>query len=178
MGAHAVLLARESGGEPFDEACSRLWWDLLEHFGPDVAIPPACVAITVELRGESDVRYELAQPDAAALLQYLAREGILDIPLAPLPPALCAPTPLEAVEPLAAPHSGVLVFLKKLGDRVEAGEAVAEIVNPVTGTVTAVRPQRPGVFFASTAHRHLLRGMHVCKIAGATAFRAGDLLSS
>ena len=178
MGAHAVLLARESGGEPFDEACSRLWWDLYEHFGPEVAIPPACAAITVELRGESDVRYELAQPDAAAILQYLAREGILDIPLAPLPQPLCAPTPLEAVEPLSAPHSGVLVFLKKLGDRVEAGETVAEIVNPVTGKVSPVQATRPGVFFASTAHRHLLRGMHVCKIAGKTPYRAGSLLSS
>ena len=24
---------RESGGEPFDEACSRLWWELAAHFG-------------------------------------------------------------------------------------------------------------------------------------------------
>jgi len=177
MGAHAVLLARESGGEPFDEACSRLWWDLAEHFGPDVAIPPACVAITVELRGESDVRYELAQPDAQALLQYLARAGVLDIPLEPLPEPICKPTPLDAVEPLFAPHSGVLVFLKQLGDRVQAEETVAEIVNPVTGKVTPVKPTRAGVFFASTAHRHLLRGMHVCKIAGDTGFRTGSLLS-
>jgi predicted deacylase len=178
MGAHALLLARESGGEPFDEACSRLWWDLAEHFGPEVAIPPAGVAITVELRGENDVRYDLAQPDAQALLQYLARNGVLDLPITPLPAPLCGPTPLEAVEPLSAPHSGVLVFLKQLGDKVEAEEAVAEIVNPVTGQVTPVRAKHAGVFFASTAHRHLLRGMHVCKIAGATAFRAGDLLGS
>jgi predicted deacylase len=178
MGAHALLLARESGGEPFDEACSRLWWDLAEHFGPEVAIPPAGVAITVELRGENDVHYELAKPDAQALLQYLAHAGVLDLRIEPLPEPLCAPTPLEGVEPLSAPHSGVLVFLKKLGDKVEAGEAVAEIVNPVTGQVTAVRPKHAGVFFASTAHRHLLRGMHICKIAGASAFREGDLLSS
>jgi len=178
MGAHAVLLARESGGEPFDEACSRLWWDLAEHFGPEVAIPPAGIAITVELRGENDVRHELAQPDAQAILQYLARAGVLDLPLTPLPQALCAPTPLEAVEPLSAPHSGVLVFLKTLGDKVAPEEAVAEIVNPVTGQVTPVRSKHGGVFFASTAHRHLLRGMHVCKIAGATAFRVGDLLGS
>jgi predicted deacylase len=178
MGAHALLLARESGGEPFDEACSRLWWDLAEHFGPAVTIPPAGVAITVELRGENDVRYELAKPDAQALLQYLARNGVLDLPITPLPAPLCAPTPLEAVEPLVAPHSGVLVFLKKLGDKVEAEETVAEIVNPVTGQVTPIAPKHAGVFFASTAHRHLLRGMHVCKIAGATAFRAGNLLGS
>jgi predicted deacylase len=178
MGAHALLLARESGGEPFDEACSRLWWDLAAHFGPEVAIPPAGVAITVELRGENDVRYDLAQQDAQALLQYLALNGVLDLPIQALPAPLCAPTPLEAVEPLFAPHSGVLVFLKQLGDKVEADETVAEIVNPVSGEVTPIAPKHAGVFFASTAHRHLLRGMHVCKIAGATAFRAGDLLGS
>ncbi|MFL6675525.1 MAG: succinylglutamate desuccinylase/aspartoacylase family protein [Massilia sp.] len=173
--AYALLLARQSGGEPFDEACSRLWWDLAEHF-PGAAIPPACVAVTVELRGENDVNYEFAQRDAHALLQYLAHAGVLDIPAEPLPAPLCRPTPLEGVEPLSAPHSGVLVFRKKLGDQVAAGETVAELVNPVSGNVTPICPARPGVLFASTAHRHLLRGMHVCKVAGATAFRSGDLL--
>jgi predicted deacylase len=94
-----------------------------------------------------------------------------------LPEALCAPTPLEGVERLDAPQSGVLVFLKALGEQVMAGEAVADIVNPVTGHTATVRAQRDGLLFASTAHRHLLRGMHICKIAGATAFRTGSLLS-
>jgi hypothetical protein len=42
--AHAVLLALEAGEEPFDEACSRLWWDLAAHFGPGTPLPtwPAC----------------------------------------------------------------------------------------------------------------------------------------
>ncbi|HWJ93965.1 MAG TPA: succinylglutamate desuccinylase/aspartoacylase family protein [Telluria sp.] len=175
MQAHAILLARESGGEPFDEACSRVWWELAAHF-PGKPVPPACVAVTVELRGENDVSYEYAGRDAHALLQYLAREGVLDIEVEPLPAPLCQPTPLEGVEPLCAPHSGVLVFLKRLGDKVEAGDVVAELVNPVSGTVSQIRPTRPGVLFASTAHRHLLRGMHVCKVAGASAFRTGSLL--
>jgi predicted deacylase len=58
-----------------------------------------------------------------------------------------------------------------------AGEAVADIVNPVTGATATVRASRDGLLFASTAHRHLLRGMHICKIAGATPFRSGSLLS-
>jgi predicted deacylase len=177
LGARAVLVALESGGEPFDEACGRLWWDLADHFGPSVPIPPACVAITVELRGENDVNYEYASKDAHAILQYLARQGIVAIPVGPLPEPQCAPTPLEGVEPLAAPHSGVLVFLRKLGELVRAGDAVADLVNPVSGKVTTLHANRDGVLFASTAHRHLLRGMNVCKIAGDTAFRAGDLLS-
>jgi predicted deacylase len=178
LGAHATLLARESGGEPFDEACSRLWWNLADHFGPETPIPMACIGVTVELRGEMDVRYDLAEKDAHGLLQYLAHQGVLDIEQAPLPALIAEPTPLEGVEPLAAPHSGVLVFLKRLGDRVRENEAVADIVNPVSGKVSTLRATRAGVLFASTAHRHLLRGMHVCKIAGGSAFRTGSLLGS
>jgi predicted deacylase len=177
MGARALLLANDSGGEPFDEACGRLWWDLADHF-PDAAIPPACVAVTVELRGEMDVRYDYARQDADALLQYLAGAGVLDLPVRALPAALCAPTLLDAVEPLAAPHAGVLVFHKKLGEQVEAGEPIADIVNPVSGKVSTLSASRAGLLFASTAHRHLLRGMHVCKVAGEESFRSGDLLSS
>jgi predicted deacylase len=177
MGAHAVLLALEAGEEPFDEACSRLWWDLAAHFGPQYPIPPACLSTTVELRGEMDVSYELAQRDAHALLQFLAHSGVIDIPVELLPAPLCAPTPLEGVEPIAAPHAGVLVFLKNLGERVEAGDAIADLIDPVSGKVSTLRATVPGVFFARTAHRHLLRGMAVGKVAGAKAFRAGKLLS-
>jgi len=34
-----------------------------------------------------------------------------------------------------------------------------------------------GVFFARSAHRHVLRGMNVGKVAGSIAFRGGSLLS-
>ncbi|TFW10686.1 succinylglutamate desuccinylase/aspartoacylase family protein [Massilia arenosa] len=178
MGAHAVLLALAAGGEPFDEACSRLWWDLQAHFGPDYPIPPACVATTVELRGERDVSYELARQDAHNLLQYLGHEGLLDIDLEPLPEPLCQATPLEGVEPIRAPHSGVLVYHKKLGDKVEEGDALADLIDPVNGTVTTLRCHHAGVFFARSAWRHVLRGMNVGKVAGEKAFRVGLLLSA
>jgi predicted deacylase len=176
MGARAVLLALEAGEEPFDEACSRLWWDLAAHFGPRYPIPPACLSVTVELRGEMDVSYELAQRDAHALLQFLGHSGVIDIALEPLPAPLCQPTPLEGVEPIVAPHPGVLVFLKNLGEPVAAGDAIADLIDPVSGKVSTLRATVPGVFFARTAHRHLLRGMAVGKIAGARAFRTGKLL--
>lgn len=177
LGARVLLVAKVSGGEAFDEACSRLWWDLAEHF-EGTAIPPSCVAVTVELRGENDVRYDYARQDAHALLQYLGHAGVLDIPLDPLPEAPCRATPLDAVEPLAAPHAGVLVFHKPLGELVDAGEPVADIINPVSGQVTTLSAQHAGLLFASTAHRHLLRGMNVCKIAGTASFRTGELLSA
>ena len=177
LGAQALLTARDSGGAPFDEACSRLWWELAAHFGEATPLPPACAAATIELRGEMDVSYALADADAGAILQFLAHERVLDIPLAPLPAPACAATPLEGVEPVSAPHSGVLVLHRPLGSAVAAGEPVADLVNPVSGRATTLRAGAAGILFASTAHRHLLRGMHVCKIAGAAAFRSGELLS-
>lgn len=176
--AHAVLLALEAGEEPFDEACSRLWWDLAAHFGDATPIPMACLSTTVELRGEMDVSYALAAHDAQALIAFLAHSGVLELAaLPPLPAPLCQPTPLEGVEPLVAPHAGVLVFRQPLGATLAAGTAVADLIDPVSGAVTTVCNTVPGVLFARTAHRHLLRGMAIGKIAGATAFRAGKLLS-
>ncbi|MES3023922.1 MAG: succinylglutamate desuccinylase/aspartoacylase family protein [Pseudomonadota bacterium] len=176
LGARAVLLALEAGEEPFDEACSRLWWDLQTHF-PDFPIPPACLSTTVELRGEADVDYGHAGRDAGALLQFLAHAGVIDMPLFPLPQALCESTPLEGVEPVVSPHAGVLVFRHALGEYVEAGSALADVIDPVSGATTTLSTTVAGVFFARTAHRHVLRGMDIGKIAGAKPFRTGKLLS-
>ncbi|MFA9216894.1 MAG: succinylglutamate desuccinylase/aspartoacylase family protein [Sphingomonadaceae bacterium] len=188
LGAHAVLLALEAGEEPFDEACSRLWWDLEAHF-KDYPIPMACLSTTVELRGESEVSYELAGSDAQALLRFLTLNGVLrdaslpdqaaiDAALTQLPAPLCEATPLEGVAPVLAPHAGLLVYTCALGTRVAAGDALADLIDPVSGETTVLRAEVAGVFFARSAHRHVLRGMNVGKVAGAKAFRAGKLLSS
>ena len=177
LGAHALLVASEAGGEPFDEACSRLWWDLAAHFGADKPIPPACFAATVELRGEMEVDHALARQDAEALLNFLAREGCIDMEPDAMPEALCAATPLTAVEALAAPHAGMLVYARGLGARLAAGDAVAELIDPATGTSTTLRASVDGLLFARSAHRYLLRGMAVGKIAGNVPFRSGQLLS-
>jgi predicted deacylase len=136
------------------------------------------MAVTVELRGEVEVDYALARQDAEALLQFLVHQGVLAGDALPLPAALCAATPLEGVEPLLAPHAGVLVYTRRLGERVEAGDAIADVIDPVSGETTTVRCTVAGSFFARSAQRHVLRGMNIGKIAGATAFRAGDLLSA
>ncbi len=177
MGARAVLTALVAGGEPFDEACSRLWWDLAAHFGPEIALPPACLAATVELRGERDVSNALAEQDAKALLDFLTLRGVIDGPMPAVPAPACGVSPLEGVAPVRAPHGGVLVFRKQLGETVAAGDAIAELVDPVSGHTTVLAAPVAGVLFARTAFRHLLRGMAVCKVAGASAFRAGNLLS-
>jgi predicted deacylase len=185
LGSHATLLAYEAGGEPFDEACSRLWWDLDRHFQHQFPIPAACLSTTVELRGEQEVSYELANKDAAGLLQFLTLQGVLraddvvaQAAAAMLPAPLCEATPLEGVEPLYAPHAGILVYTRELGARVAAGDAIADLIDPVSGDTTVLRAAVDGVFFARSAHRHVIRGMNVGKVAGAKAYRDGDLLSA
>jgi predicted deacylase len=177
MGASAVLVTTAAGGEPFDEACSCLWWDLQEHFGAACPIPPACIAATVELRGEVSVSYEMAERDAEAILRYLALRGIVDLGAVTLPAPTCQPTPLEGTERIDAPHNGMLVYLRQLGEHIKTGDVVADLIDPVSGHTTPLRSSVDGVLFARLSHRYVIRGMNVAKVAGARPFRAGKLLS-
>ncbi|UGQ47046.1 succinylglutamate desuccinylase/aspartoacylase family protein [Massilia endophytica] len=175
--SHATLYTTAAGGEPFDEACSRLWWDLAEHFGPSIPIPPACVAATVELRGEVSVNYESARADAEAILRYLSLQGIVEMDSFTLPAPISAPTPLEGTERIDAPHAGMLVYLRELGEKLSVGDAVADIIDPFTGETTTLRSGVDGVLFTRLSHRYVIRGMNVAKVAGAVPFRSGNLLS-
>ncbi len=180
LGAQALLLSVASGDDPFDETVARVWWELAEHFGPERPVPLACFAATVELRGELEVAPALAERDARALLEFLRQAGHIDGPadadFAALPP-LCEPTPLEGVEPITAPHNGVLVFFKVPGDWVEAGEAVADVIDPLTDQRSTLRASVAGCLYARVSRRYASAGMRVCKVAGKLAFRSGKLLS-
>lgn len=179
IGARAVLLAERSGGDPFDEACSMPWPQLAQRLG--VALPQACLAVTIELRGEADVAHALAAQDAAGILQFLARRGVLDLPAAEtadtLPPA-CQPTPLAGSIPLVAPTGGIVVFALAPGASVQAGDLVAELIDPLTGDVTPITAPVAGLFFARDNRRFAVAGMALGKVAGAEAVRSGPLLSA
>lgn len=175
--ASALLHSSVAGGDPFDEACFRPWQELAAQLGARTPLPLACVAATVELRGEVQVDYATAALDADAILRYLALQGILDLPAAELPPASCRATPLEGTQRLDAPHSGMLVYLRALGDQVAAGDAIADLVDPASGATTTLRAGVDGVFFARLSHRYVIRGMNVGKIAGVHPIREGNLLS-
>jgi predicted deacylase len=70
LGADVTLLAEDSGVTPFDEACSRIWWQLAQRF-PEHPISPACLSATVELRGIADVSHEIAAQDAENIIHHL-----------------------------------------------------------------------------------------------------------
>jgi len=121
-----------------------------------------------------------AHPAASARVNGAAKASLAawNAASAPaMPAARCAATPLEGVEPLVAPHAGLLVFAKAPGRVVQAGELVAELIDPLTDAVTPLRAGVSGLLFARVARRWASRGMRVAKIAGAQAYRSGKLLS-
>ena len=178
LGARAVLLAEISGGNPFDEACSGPWWALARRF-PDAAIPPACLAATIELRSNNAVDADLAEDDARALLRFLVRRGVVAGRVASLPTLDCEATPLDATQQLIAPAAGLVVYRARLGDTVAAGELVAEIVDPLGAPPVAVTARTAGVLFATHDQPIAWPGKVIGKIAGREPLpeRTGKLLS-
>jgi len=177
LGAQAVLLATESGDQPFDEACSRPWYQLQERF-PGHPIPLGCFSTTIELRGEADTDHALALQDAQAIVEFLRRRGVVAGTPAALPVALCQPTPLAGSEAVTALRAGVVVFHKAPGDWVAMGDVVADLVDVDSGAVEPLRAQSAGVLYARIATRWATPGKRLAKIAGSTLLRTGKLLSN
>jgi len=183
LGSRATLLATRSGGSPFDEAVGGLWWELAERF-PQKPVPPACLSATVELRGEADVRDDVARADAENLLAFLKRRGLVAGDPGPLPPALSDATPLEGVDIVRAPVQGVVSYTRSLGEQVSAGDVVAVIVDPgAEDPKTArseVRTVATGLLFTRRSARFARAGDVLVKVAGGTplAERVGGSLLS
>jgi predicted deacylase len=176
-GARASLLASESGDNPFDEACSQTWWQLEAHFRGRHPIPMGCLSVTLELRGEADVAHPLAAADADALIAFLTHRGIVDGPVPALPPLREAATPLDGTDVLKAPVSGVVVYVRELGERLRAGDVVFDVVDPVSGAAHPVATRTDGLFFARESQRYARAGRALAKVAGQVPVRSGKLSS-
>jgi uncharacterized protein len=177
LGASATLLATESGDNPFDEACSQTWWQLAEHF-PQHPIPLSCLSVTVELRGMTDVSHAGAMTDAVAIIAFLQHRGVISGAPNSLPQLKYPATPLAGAESITTPVSGVVAFLREAGDWVKVGDAVAEVINPITGHVHTLESATEGIIYAQENHHFATAGMWLVKVAGSTPFRTGKLLSA
>ena len=182
LGSEAILLARNSGAWSFDESLSGVWWQLADARkvgGRSVALPQACCSTTIELRGEADVSHASAQADAQALFAWLQHVGAIACERAPeLPAFKCQPTPLAGSETLTARGPGLVVFAAEVGDVLQAGDLVAEVIDPIAGQTQRVLAGVAGVFYARIRERYVHAGGEIGKIAGATAFRSGALLGA
>lgn len=176
--ARAVLLAEVSGGNPFDEACSRPWWDLAERY-PGFPIPPACLAATLELGCNDDVDIAAARDQAAALYRVLERRGVISGPAGrELPRLACEATELTAMEQIKSPIEGLVAYRAQLGDRLRKGDIVATVIDPL-GETADIAAGTDGLLFARHSQPYAWPDKVIGKISGVTplAGRQGKLLS-
>ena len=181
LGAVATLLALDSGGGSFDEAFSLPWWNLKQRF-QDKPIPAGCLSTTVELRGSADVYDDLAAQDAAGLLRFLQRRGLVAGDPGPMPDLIAEATPLTGCDMIRAPVGGIVAYRRELGEIVAAGDVIAEIVDqtaPQDQARTPVATRSAGRLFSRSDKRWARAGQPIAKVAGAEPLPdAGDYLLS
>jgi len=183
--ASAMLVAEGSGGQCFDEALSGVWWklrnELQKTHGAEADQRPirqGCVSATVELRGQTDVSHATAQPDSQALLHYLMDLGALDQTPSAAPCMTFTPTPLSGSHIMKAPHPGVVAYHCTPGTHLQAGDAVVDVWEPLSGRCTTLTAEAEGVLYARHVTRWATTGLELAKISGPTPIRSGPLLGA
>jgi hypothetical protein len=183
IGSRATMLAVDSGGDPFDESCSRPWHTLAERYRDTAPVPAACLAATVELRGTADVGDHFAVADADNLFRFLQRRGVVAGDPGPLPESLCDATPFDGVDHVIAPFAGIVTYHKAPGEHVNKGEVVAGLIDPAAEDPAAARTDLVSPVGGILVGRHLMKlaraGERICKIAGRESLahrKAGKLM--
>ena len=167
----AALMAEDSGGGSFDECFSTPWVRLAKRF-PGHPIPPACLSVTVELRGRADVSDDLGRKDAAALANFLRHRGVIlsDGDAPGVPELQCDATDLAATEVVHAPGTGILSYEVEIGDRVEAGDTVAWLIDPAAENPAkgrqAILAGTCGLILTRKNHKYVAARESVAKIVG------------
>ncbi|MFO1089459.1 MAG: succinylglutamate desuccinylase/aspartoacylase family protein [Hyphomicrobiales bacterium] len=177
LGCRVIIFARDTGDSPFDETVRRAYLESALG-GVPVKVP---LSATVELRGEGDTSDALADRDADALIAFLARRGLLAGPRPDAPAFDGVAGPYTATDIVKAPAAGIIVFRRAVGDWIEAGDVIAEIVDPYslgTDCRTPVKASANGRLYARTSERLAWPGRQIAKVHGDTplAHRTGTLL--
>ncbi len=180
MGSAATLTAEDSGGGSFDEVLPSLYRKA-QRANPDFPIPMGAETATLEYRGQPDVHDETGIRDAQGLFDFFAARGLIDTNPAPAP-SMPAATPFEATEVLRADRPGLLAYRVGLGDRVEKGDIVADIIamdGPQAFLArTPLRAGTNGFILSRASAKYAVTGSSVAKIVGTEILpaRAGGYL--
>jgi len=180
MGVAAVLTAEDSGGGSFDEVLP-VFWRKLAQASPQHPLPMPMDTATLEYRGRADVEDATGRDDAERLYRWFCARGYITGE-AGEPPAPAPVRPFEATEVVRAPTAGLLAYRVALGQRVEAGEVIADLIAahgdaPFRERVP-VRSTTDGFVLSRQLVRQVSRNGPVAKIVGDTVLptRAGGYL--
>ncbi|MDB5622984.1 MAG: succinylglutamate desuccinylase [Devosia sp.] len=181
MGVAATLTAEDSGGGSFDEIFPTLYRKA-GLANPGHPIPAAVQAATLEYRGRADSFDHLGREDALGLFNFLAGRGLVDQAPAQRPTPAPPPTPFEATEVLRVDAPGLLAYRVELGDRVQKGQPVADLI--AMDGPDAFMGRRPilsstdGIVLSRVSAKYVRRGAGIAKIVGSEILptRAGAYL--
>lgn len=168
LDAEAALLWDSGSDRAFEEAV----FEQMLAKAPAGDLSGLCVT-TVELRGQNDVDAALAKKDAEGIYRFLQGRGVVAREATSTPKLRenFVGKPIRHVDMVLAPVGGTILFHVAPGDRVEAGQMVAEIiVNPGRndGTVAVLAPQA-GFVLTRRIRRFIRMGDNLLKIIGEAA---------
>ena len=181
MGAAGLLTAEDSGGGSFDEVWPGLWIKLAAEF-PDVPLPEPTIAATLEYRGQADTFDALNRDDARRLYGFFQEQGLIGGELImPKPAAGAAPTSLNATEMVRVNEAGLLAYRVELGDVVQKGEVLADLIaldgDEAFTRRTPILAGTSGRIISRNIHKYVWPGCSIAKVAGAEVLESrGDYL--
>ncbi len=179
LDAKVVMFARASGGGPFEETIAWPYVRAREIYGADALELP--LTVVVELRGEHDASHEYSDKDAGALYRFLCLRGVIDEDGGKAPVFGGIAADFTATDMLKAKAAGIIVYTAQVGQMVNAGDVIADIVDPMSDTnmvVDQVTAAADGLFFARSNQRLAWPGENIGKVQGVASltYRRGKLL--
>ncbi|MGB0942340.1 MAG: succinylglutamate desuccinylase/aspartoacylase family protein [Marinomonas sp.] len=168
MGAKVALSELETGAHSFDETNVSVWRHLKNHYAH--LVPWGARSLTLELRGENDISQEQALGDAQAIFDYLSQRDVIDQVVETVDTSELHYYPLDAMDLVKAPCAGIVCYNKNIGEMVEVGEKIGEVVDLMADDVNQsslpLIARTNGVFFARLQRRLVVCGEAIGKIAG------------
>ncbi len=168
LGAKVALSELETGAHSFDETNVSVWRHLKNHYAH--LIPWGARSLTLELRGENDISQEQAGADADAIFDYLCQRHVIDQNVDEIDTSELHYYPLDAMDLIKAPCAGIVCYNKNIGDAVEIGEKIGDVVDLMADDVNKSNlpliARTNGIFFARLQRRLVICGEAIGKIAG------------
>jgi predicted deacylase len=181
LGAAAVLTAADSGGGSFDEVLPLLYRKVAQT-NPGKPVPMASATATLEYRGLADSFDHYGEQDALRLFGFFCGRGLIAADPGPRPEPSSVATPFEATEILRAERPGLIAYRVDLGQRVQRGQPIADLIaldgpEAFIGRTPLVAGT-DGLVLSRSLRKYVARGEPIAKIVGTTPLpqRRGYLL--
>jgi predicted deacylase len=181
LGAAAVLTAADSGGGSFDEVLPLLYRKVAQT-NPGKPVPMASATATLEYRGLADSFDHYGEQDALRLFGFFCGRGLIAADPGPRPEPSSVATPFEATEILRAERPGLIAYRVDLGQRVQRGQPIADLIaldgpEAFMGRTPLVAGT-DGLVLSRSLRKYVARGEPIAKIVGTTPLpqRRGYLL--